>query len=85
MKIKILKYIYLYFNKMKVNIVEASKQLYGQKNPKQWPGVTLNNLTDFANACYGSCARFNNLQSISQVLDLPCGKACQYAMKQQLE
>ena len=70
---------------MKVNIVKACKQLYGQKDPKVWPGVVLNNLNDFANACYGSCARFNNLQSISQVLDLPCGVACQYAMKQQLE
>ena len=70
---------------MKVNIVQACKHLYGQKDPKVWPGVTLNNLTDFANACYGSCARFNNLQSISQVQDLPCGVACQHAMKQQLE
>ena len=70
---------------MEINIIDACKIMYGQKTPKKWPGTFVTNLNEFANACYGSCARFNNLQSAQQVADTSCGRECQYAMKQQLQ
>ena len=58
---------------MRINIVDACNQMYGIKHKKVWPGTLITNLNQYANACYGSCGRFNNLQSVNQVLHTPCG------------
>ena len=49
---------------MEINIIDACKQKYGIKTPESWPGTFITNFDEFKNACYGSCARFNNQQSI---------------------
>jgi len=70
---------------MKVDIVKACNEFYGNKNAERWPGNFRTNLNEYANACYGSCARLHNFQSNSQVLDSVDGKECQRAMYTQLQ
>ena len=62
---------------MKVDIVKACNEIIWEKNPETWPGKFRTNLNEYANACYGSCARLHNFQSNSQVLDSKEGKECQ--------
>jgi len=70
---------------MEINIIDACKQKYGIKTPKSWPGTFITNLDEFKNACYSSCARFNNQQSISQVINSECGKQCEQALLEQIK
>jgi len=70
---------------MKVDIVKACNVMHGKQNPEKWPGNFRTNLNEYANACYGSCARLHNFQSNSQVLDSKEGKECQRAMFHQLK
>ena len=69
---------------LKVNIVKACDEIYGKKNAEKWPGKFRTNLNEYANACFGSCARLHNFQSNSQVLSSKEGKLCQIAMVGQL-
>ena len=68
-----------------INIIDACKQMYGIKKPKAWPGTYITNLNEFRNACYGSCARFHNLQSMNQVRQTECGQQCEVAMMEQIQ
>jgi hypothetical protein len=70
---------------LKVNIVKACDEIYGKKNAEKWPGKFRTNLNEYANACFGSCARLHNFQSNSQVLSSKEGKLCQRAMVGQLK
>ena len=70
---------------MEINIIDACKQKYGIKTPQTWPGTFITNLDEFKNACYGSCARFNNQQSISEVINSEWGKQCEQAMLEQIK
>ena len=70
---------------MKVDIVKACNEIYGKKTKESWPGTIRTNLNEYANACYGSCARLHNFQSNSQVLASKEGKKCQRAMYTQLK
>ena len=70
---------------MKVDIVKACNEIYGKKTKESWPGQVRTNLNEYANACYGSCARLHNFQSNEQVLDSKEGKKCQRAMYTQLK
>jgi len=70
---------------MEINIIDACKQKYGIKTPQAWPGTFITNLNQFKTACYGSCARFNNQQSISEVINSQCGKQCEQAMLEQVK
>ena len=68
-----------------INIIDACKKMYGVKKPKAWPGTLITNFNEFRTACYGSCARFNNLQSINQVRHTECGQQCEEAMLEQIQ